>query len=205
MFELFNVGEDPAFGPPHPRGVDYRRCGNRSLSVGDVVAVDGRFYACASTGWAALKDRPLIDQPLIDGQDSRNHPSTRLRAEHREPADRVLSLSRYFAVRRVERGSAPRCGPAVEGGQPHSGARGTGVRRPAGDLSIRLQPIRSRQVRADGPGPKPAGRNPRRPLRGLPRPDHSAADRHAPGPHHAMTAIGWATPRTAIPQCRTDP
>ena len=67
MFELFNVGEDPAFGPPHPRAVDYRRCGNRSLSVGDVVAVDGRFYACASTGWAALKDRPLIDQRRTHG------------------------------------------------------------------------------------------------------------------------------------------
>ena len=59
---LLNVKEDPAFGPPDPRAVDYRLCRNRSLSVGDIVAVDGRFYACEPSGWQALQHAPRIDQ-----------------------------------------------------------------------------------------------------------------------------------------------
>jgi hypothetical protein len=50
-FHTFNVGDDPEFGVPDPRAVEYRKRGNRSLSVGDVVQVDDTWLACASFGW----------------------------------------------------------------------------------------------------------------------------------------------------------
>lgn len=50
-YDLFNIGDDPAFGTPDPRAVAYRAAGNRSLSVGDVVQVGGRWFACARRGW----------------------------------------------------------------------------------------------------------------------------------------------------------
>lgn len=59
-FRLFNVGDDPEFGPPDARAVEYRQRGNRSLSTGDVVAVNGRFYACARVGWTPIEP-PRID------------------------------------------------------------------------------------------------------------------------------------------------
>ncbi|HEY0697395.1 MAG TPA: hypothetical protein VGD43_06255 [Micromonospora sp.] len=40
VYRLFNVGHDPQFGTPDPRAVVYRERGNRSLSVGDVVALN---------------------------------------------------------------------------------------------------------------------------------------------------------------------
>ncbi|PPJ36490.1 hypothetical protein C5E45_20825 [Nocardia nova] len=33
---------------------DYFDAGNRSLTTGDVVAIDGRYYACTNTDWQAL-------------------------------------------------------------------------------------------------------------------------------------------------------
>jgi hypothetical protein len=57
-FRLFNVGDDPEFGQPDLRAVDYRQRGNRSLSVGDVVEIRDdaghRYYACARTGWQPI-------------------------------------------------------------------------------------------------------------------------------------------------------
>lgn len=71
-FDRFNVGDDPLFtlaqrvhvlnpeAVPVPPGVDtlafvYRQRKNRSLSVGDVVEIDGRAYACAKVGWTRLQ------------------------------------------------------------------------------------------------------------------------------------------------------
>ncbi len=54
-FEIFNVGDDPAFGEPDPRAVEYRKRGNRSLSVGDVVQVGDVWLACASAGWDVIE------------------------------------------------------------------------------------------------------------------------------------------------------
>ena len=60
VFMLFNVGDDPAFGTPDPRAVAYRGQQLRSLSVGDVVALDDAFYACARLGWQHLDTAPDI-------------------------------------------------------------------------------------------------------------------------------------------------
>lgn len=51
-FEDFNVG-DPSANETVYR---YRSAGNRSLSVGDVVMVDGRAYGCGRFGWDLLPD-----------------------------------------------------------------------------------------------------------------------------------------------------
>ncbi|GAA2798971.1 hypothetical protein [Saccharopolyspora taberi] len=64
-FELFNVGDDPDFGEVDHRAREYRDRRNRSLSVGDVVAVDGRFHACAAAGWRPIAppQQARITQP----------------------------------------------------------------------------------------------------------------------------------------------
>jgi hypothetical protein len=58
MFHLLNVGDDPEFGPVDERAVEYRSRRNRSLSIGDVVEVDGCAYACARSGWTAVRRAP---------------------------------------------------------------------------------------------------------------------------------------------------
>jgi len=60
LYRLLNVGDDPDFGEPDPRATAYRARGNRSLSMGDVACIDGRFYACASSGWDRLDHMPSI-------------------------------------------------------------------------------------------------------------------------------------------------
>ena len=55
MFALFNVGDDPAYGEPSLIAQEYRFRGNRSLSVGDVVEVDGRPYAVARFGYTRIE------------------------------------------------------------------------------------------------------------------------------------------------------
>lgn len=55
-FEIFNVGDDPEFGPVNPVALVYRERKNRSLSVGDVVQVEGSFYACESVGWKRIHE-----------------------------------------------------------------------------------------------------------------------------------------------------
>ncbi|MGW5049723.1 hypothetical protein [Actinokineospora sp. NPDC004072] len=59
-FHTFNVGDDPCFGPPDPRAVVYRLRGNRSLSVGDVIALDDEFHSCEPAGWRKLTTPPVI-------------------------------------------------------------------------------------------------------------------------------------------------
>lgn len=71
LFELLNIGDDPALGTPDPRAVAYRERGNRSLSVGDVVAVDKRpdgpadFYAVASTGFTSIAEPRIVATAYI--------------------------------------------------------------------------------------------------------------------------------------------
>ncbi len=57
-FERFNIG-DPA--TDEIVGL-YRDAGHRSLSVGDVVVIDGRAYTCASCGWDRI-DFPTSSSP----------------------------------------------------------------------------------------------------------------------------------------------
>src|SRR4051812_34243483 len=46
VFRLLNVGDDPEFNAAiDPRATTYRAQGHRSLSVGDVVAIDDRWYS----------------------------------------------------------------------------------------------------------------------------------------------------------------
>ncbi len=66
-YDLCNIGDDPFFfDPPDPRAVEYRDRANRSLSVGDVVAVHDtergtRWYAVADAGFDALTQVPRIE------------------------------------------------------------------------------------------------------------------------------------------------
>lgn len=68
VFRLFNVGDDPAFGEPDPRAVAYRAQRNRSLSKGDVVCLDDRFWlACASFGWERIGRPAQITVTTLSG------------------------------------------------------------------------------------------------------------------------------------------
>lgn len=58
-FFLFNLGYQPDFASDF-RAVDYRQRGHRSLSVGDVVEVDGRFYAYAHRGWTDIRPPRVV-------------------------------------------------------------------------------------------------------------------------------------------------
>ena len=66
MYELLNIGDDPSFGPPDPRAVEYRARRNRSLSVGDVIEI-GRtggdvadFYSVASCGFEPIATPRIV-------------------------------------------------------------------------------------------------------------------------------------------------
>lgn len=55
-FERFNIGSDPI-------AQEYRRHGFRSLSVGDVVAIDDRAYSCDSFGWSLIENFKPTEAP----------------------------------------------------------------------------------------------------------------------------------------------
>jgi hypothetical protein len=63
VFFLLNVGDDPAFGTPDPRALEYRLKGHRSFSVGDIVTIDDRAYACAGFGFT-----PIPMPSTVEGQ-----------------------------------------------------------------------------------------------------------------------------------------
>lgn len=52
-FHTFNVGEDDL-------AQAYRARRLRSLSVGDIVAVDGKFYSCENAGWITHDTQPVL-------------------------------------------------------------------------------------------------------------------------------------------------
>jgi hypothetical protein len=66
-FRLFNVGHDPDIGPVDDRALTYRHRGNRSLSVGDVVGIDDRYYTCGSFGWIRLVGPPTTTSRAGNG------------------------------------------------------------------------------------------------------------------------------------------
>lgn len=47
-YETFNIGQNDL-------AQEYRAKGNRSLSVSDVVVIDGKAYLCASAGWDEIE------------------------------------------------------------------------------------------------------------------------------------------------------
>lgn len=60
VYALLNIGDDPAFGTPDPRALEYRRRGHRSLSTGDAVAVDDTFYAVDGIGFTRTVQPPVL-------------------------------------------------------------------------------------------------------------------------------------------------
>ena len=55
VFRLLNVGDDPEFNAViDPRATTYRAQGHRSLSVGDVVAINHRWYSVDRVGFSAI-------------------------------------------------------------------------------------------------------------------------------------------------------
>jgi hypothetical protein len=67
VFELLNIGHDADYSEPNPDAVAYRARGNRSLSVGDLVSVDGRWFSCGRFGWSLLEAEPLVVAVRVDG------------------------------------------------------------------------------------------------------------------------------------------
>ncbi|GGM73629.1 hypothetical protein GCM10012275_50450 [Longimycelium tulufanense] len=55
-FALYNADHNPDVTEPDPHVTQYRERGNRSLSVGDVVACDDHFFACQNSGWSAIAE-----------------------------------------------------------------------------------------------------------------------------------------------------
>lgn len=53
-FWLLNVGDE--YGDP--QALAYREARNRSLSVGDVIVIDGVAYGCAAVGWERVQVSP---------------------------------------------------------------------------------------------------------------------------------------------------
>jgi hypothetical protein len=71
IWRLLNVGEDPAFGTPDERAVAYRANRNRSLSLGDVVAIGPRWYALTRReGWAQITEPADISYDSHEGTTS---------------------------------------------------------------------------------------------------------------------------------------
>lgn len=66
-FDLFHIGHDPEFGTPDGQAVEYRDRGNRPLSVGDVVAINDRFYTFDRVGCPQVIERPPIRQRACHG------------------------------------------------------------------------------------------------------------------------------------------
>lgn len=66
VFMLLNIGDDPQYGPPDPRAVEYRARGNRSLSIGDVIALscgpdaDPDYYAISSAGFLPVQTPNIV-------------------------------------------------------------------------------------------------------------------------------------------------
>jgi hypothetical protein len=54
IFEQLNINN-----PQQPWAIAYRRAGQRSLSVGDVVALGETAWACASVGWTPISTDEL--------------------------------------------------------------------------------------------------------------------------------------------------
>ena len=65
VYHLLNIGDDPAFGSPDERAVAYRLALLRSLSVGDVLEIQGHYLAVASMGFVSVDapERETISMP----------------------------------------------------------------------------------------------------------------------------------------------
>lgn len=95
-YHLLNVGDDPAFGGPHPLAVIYRQQGNRSLSVGDVIAIENgavvSWFAVASFGFD-----PLAEPPAFYARFAKQHGTTPLDRDVEVPRPALDILKRSKA------------------------------------------------------------------------------------------------------------
>lgn len=57
-YTVLNVGDDPDFGPVDSGALQYRARRNRSLSIGDVLVLDGVGFAVASDGFVKVPLAP---------------------------------------------------------------------------------------------------------------------------------------------------
>ncbi len=166
-YDLCNIGDDPAFfDPPAPRAVEYRDRANRSLSVGDVVAVRDdehgiRWYACASFGFDALDQAPVIENGEQHGTTPVDAPLVGYVVTFASP--RELKVERWAIEAYAHATSSPAasnsaswrgwgwsgCGwawPATTSGSPSTRGecRGRRLHRHARARRRRVRPIQSR-------------------------------------------------------------
>lgn len=70
IYRLFNVGDDPHMGQPDERAIAYRHHRNRSLSIGDVIAIPGEtdyWYACMPVGFMQIQPPTLFSSESVRG------------------------------------------------------------------------------------------------------------------------------------------
>ena len=67
MFHIFNAPEEILSNWEQALAKDFRKDGNYSLSVGDVVEVKGKQFLCESFGWKEL------DEPCSEVEYNREH------------------------------------------------------------------------------------------------------------------------------------
>lgn len=63
VYQLLNTGENPENGKPDARAADYRNQGHRSLSVSDLLCVDGSWYSCDAVGFSKAEPPRVIGEP----------------------------------------------------------------------------------------------------------------------------------------------
>lgn len=96
---------------PDPVALHYRDRGNRSLSIGDVVAIEDdhgvRWYGCAHLGWDQLTAAPSIQALAQHGTTPVAAPPVHYTVRFTEPVDlagqlwQVAAVSRFQLHRRV--------------------------------------------------------------------------------------------------------
>lgn len=112
---LYNVGDDPDFGTPDDRALAYRRRGNRSLSVGDIVQVNQQWWVCDRVGWK------YINPPAAEGRTGGTvYGSTRIADNHLDQLGTDVD-------------NAGEVGEVGEVGQPRTGDRSHQPRRDSGE------------------------------------------------------------------------
>jgi hypothetical protein len=89
-FHEFNVGETPL-------AAEYRARRLRSLSVGDIVDIDGRAYSCERVGWKPVNGSQMT---VLDGSTAESHVRDRYDFLPEEPLSITVPLACATAEKR---------------------------------------------------------------------------------------------------------